>query len=716
MSRRVPVLYQSTPTECGIACLAMVAGKHGHHVEVRDLREHVGLGRDGTSLRVLAESARELGFEARALRAPVPAVHELPVPFIAHWAGAHYVVVEGRTSQGVRIVDPATGRRTLTDEEFAGEYAGVALTLRPDTVVPLPRRRAAFLSFVSRYVPRSPRHLLAILAVSLLIVGIGLAPALLTRFVVDDVIPSGDGAVVRVLLVGIVLFLAANVLSSLARSELLLWLQTVIDVRMMTHFMQHLLSLPFQYFQLRRGGDLLVRASSTAFVRDLLSGQVLAVLLDTSLVVVYLAVIAASSWVIALAVLVIGVLQVTLVLATLNRAKVLAERELIAMGDSQSALLETVGGMESIKSSGGDKAAYARWATAYRAQLDSSVRRRRLDNAVAAVLSGSQIAAPVAVTLLAAALVLTGQLSLGSMLAVSALAGAALSPLGQLGASLQAMQSVRVHLDRIRDVLDEQPETVGQGTLRLDLSGQVELVEVGFRYAPSAPWAVRSVTLTVPPGGRLAIVGHSGSGKSTLARVLTGLLPATEGSVLLDGHDIDDLDLERVRSQCGVVTQSPALLSGDLRTNITLADPAASDDDVLRASRTACLHDDVEAMPLGYSTPLGDQGVGLSGGQLQRLALARALVNRPKILVLDEATSHLDALTESRVFAGLRDLECTQVIVAHRLSTVRDADQIAVLHDGEVVDVGTHTELVARCQHYAVLVEGQLASATEPAP
>lgn len=716
MTRRVPVLYQSTPTECGIACLAMVAGKHGHHVEVRDLREHIGLGRDGTSLRVLAESARELGFEARALRAPIPAVHELPVPFIAHWAGAHYVVVEGRTSRGVRVVDPATGRRTITDEEFATEYAGVALTLRPDTVVPQARRRAAFLSFVGRYLPRSPRHITAILAISLLIVGIGLAPALLTRFVVDDVIPSGDAAVVRVLLVGLVLFLAANVLSSLARSELLLWLQTVIDVRMMTHFMQHLLSLPFQYFQLRRGGDLLVRASSTAFVRDLLSGQVLAVMLDTGLVIVYLAVIAASSWVIALAVLVVGVLQVALVLATLDKAKLLAERELIAMGDSQSALLETVGGMESIKSSGGDKAAYARWATSYRAQLDSSVRRRRLDNAVSAVLSGTQIAAPIAVTLLAAALVMMGQLSLGSMLAVSALAGAALSPLGQLGASLQAMQSVRVHLDRIRDVLDEQPETVGQGTLRLTLTGQVELVDVGFRYAPSAPWAVHGVTLSVPQGGRLAIVGHSGSGKSTLARVLTGLLPATEGSVRLDGHDIDDLDLERVRSQCGVVTQSPALLSGDLRTNITLADPSASDADVLRAAQTACLHDDVAAMPLGYSTPLGDQGIGLSGGQLQRLALARALVNRPKILVLDEATSHLDALTESRVFAALRDLECTQVIVAHRLSTVRDADQIAVLHDGEVVDVGTHTELVRRCDHYATLVEHQLSPAEEPAP
>ncbi|GAA1161587.1 peptidase domain-containing ABC transporter [Ornithinicoccus hortensis] len=705
---RTPVHYQSTPTECGVACLAMVSGFHGHHIQVRELRNSLGVGRDGTSLRVLAESARDRGFEAKALRAPIESLGEVTAPFIAHWEGAHYVVVERISGSGVRIIDPAIGRRTLSWAEFDAGYQGVVLQLRPQQVTPRARERGSFFSFIARYVPRSPSHLGAVVGVSLLLVALGILPPLLTKFVVDQIIPSGDAGVVKILLLGLLCFAVANVGSALARSEFLLWLQTVIDIRMMTHFMRHLLSLPYKYFQLRRGGDLLVRASSTAFIRDLLSGQMLAILIDSGLVMVYLAVIALNSWVIALALVAVGMLQVLLIVSTLGRAKLLAERELIAMGDSQSALLETVGGMESIKSSGADRAAFSRWAVAYRRQLDSSVQRRRLDNVVEAVLSGTRIAAPIAVTLLAASLVIMGQMSMGTMLAVSALSGAALAPIGQLGNSLQAMQTVRVHLDRIKDVLDEEPESVGQGDARPVLKGSIELEDVSFAYAQNAPLALDRVNVSVPAGGRVAVVGYSGSGKSTLARVLTGLLPPTSGNVSMDGHPLQSLDLEWLRSQCGVVTQSPSLLSGDIRANITLADPEATDEDVVLAASLACLHDDIVAMPLGYSTPLGDEGVGLSGGQLQRLALARALVHRPRILVLDEATSHLDARTEQQVFGRLRDLACTQVIVAHRLSTVRDADQIVVLHHGEVVDTGTHEELVRRCPHYADLVAHQM--------
>lgn len=711
---RVPVLHQATVTECGLAALAMVAGHHGHHVEVRELRQRYAVGRDGSSLRTLVEAAREMGFEARGFRAPVEALGEIEAPFIAHWEGAHYVVVERMSGRGVTLVDPAIGRRQLSWAEFDAAYQGVALQLRPVAVERRPRRRRPLLSFIGPYFPRTPGPLAVVLTVSLLLVLLTLLPALLTRFVVDQAIPSGDAQVVRLLLLGVLGFSLAYAASWAARSELLLWLQTTIDLRMMTHFMRHLLALPYRYFQLRRGGDLLVRASSTAFIRDLVSGQLLSVLLDSALVVVYLMVIALNSWVVALALTILGLAQVLLILATLRPAKRLAERELVAMGDAQSTMLETVSGVESIKSAGAEDAAYGRWDTSYREQLDSSVRRRRLDNWVEAVLSGTRVVAPVGVTLLGAGLVILGELTLGQMLALSTLAGAALAPIGTLGTSLQAMQTVRVHLDRIRDVLDEETESEGQGQLRPRLEGAINLEGVGFAYAPDVRPALRDIDLMVPAGGKVAIVGHSGSGKSTLARVVIGLLPPTTGRVRFDGHNLHDLDLRSLRHQCGVVTQTPSLLSGDVRTNITLADPEASSEEVQRAIRLAVLDQDLAAMPLGLATPLGDEGVGLSGGQLQRLALARALVHQPRILVLDEATSHLDARTERRVFDNLATLACTQVVVAHRLSTVRDADLIAVLDQGVLVDAAPHETLMERCEHYVALVEHQLGRASHP--
>lgn len=326
-----------------------------------------------------------------------------------------------------------------------------------------------------------------------------------------------------------------------------------------------------------------------------------------------------------------------------------------------------------------------------------------------------RIALPPAVTLVGAVIVLNGSLTTGDMLALSALAGAALAPVSTLGHSLQSLQTVGVHLDRVRDVLDEPIEEVQEGAPKHSLSGQISLRNVSFRYGTGSPWALEGIDLEIPAHSRIAIVGASGSGKSTLARVVTGLLQAERGSISLDGHALEDLNLRHFRQQCGAVTQSPSMMSGSLRHNVTISAPGATDSEVWEAFEASALADEVRRMPLGLATPLGDGGLGLSGGQLQRLAIARAVIRRPRILVLDEATSHLDSGSENRVFEHLRHLDCTQILVAHRLSTVRDADLIVCLAHGRVVGQGTHSELFASCAEYHRLINRQLPALGAPA-
>lgn len=709
LRRKVPVRLQSTSVECGVAALAMVLGHHGRHTAVAELRERMVLARDGASAASIARHARELGMKVRAFRAEPEALTGLTLPLIAHWGMNHFVVIERFTGRGVDIVDPASGRRRITYAELDASFTGVVLELEPTG--DLERRRGAeagLWSFVKPFLPRSASVISAVVMASAALTVFGLLPAFLTAYVVDHVLPGRQENTLLILAAGLVAYTVSHAMTTLARAELLLWLQTRMDWSMMGSFLRHLMSLPYKFFQLRTGGDLLVRVSSMAYVRDAVSSQLLAVFLDVALLGIYLVVIGFKSLLFVAAILAVALIQLAVMIASARAAQRLTERELQALGEAQSTLLEAVTGAETVKSSGAEHVVVHRWSQKFTEQLDSSVRRSRLDNAIDSVLGMLGTASPLLMLVLGAHLVFSASLSLGEMLALIALAGAALSPVAQLGRSIKTFQTVRVHLDRLRDVLNEPSETVGQGDRKVALDEPITLRDVSFRYSGDGPEALSGVSLTLNPGERIAIVGSSGSGKSTLARLILGLYDPTDGEITYGSTPLIDIDLGHLRRQCGVVTQDADIFSGSVLTNISLVMPEATLDDVVAAARLAAVHDDVTHMPMGYETILGEGGSGLSGGQRQRIALARAVVHRPRVLLLDEATSHLDATTEAIVHANLSELDCTRIVIAHRLSTVRDADRILVIDRGRVVEDGRHEELVARGGVYATLVDQQL--------
>jgi ABC-type bacteriocin/lantibiotic exporter with double-glycine peptidase domain len=382
---------------------------------------------------------------------------------------------------------------------------------------------------------------------------------------------------------------------------------------------------------------------------------------------------------------------------------------LAAEARSQSYAYEMFSAVETLKAAGAERRAVAHWSNLFVTELNVSLRRGRLAAVVDAATSGLRLAAPIAVLLLGAHLVADGRLSLGTMLALAALATAFLEPLATLVATTLQLQLLGSYLGRLDDVFNTPTETAGRDLSPApELAGAVRAERLTFAYSRHVPPAVDGVDLDVQPGQVVAIVGRSGSGKSTLGRLLLGLYPPTSGRVLLDGIDLTTLDPRSVRSQVGVVTQDPYIFGLSIRDNVSLGDPSLPLERLQAAAELAGIAADIESMPMGWDTQLVDAGASLSGGQRQRLALARALANQPRILLLDEATSSLDTVTEAQVQANLAALGCTVIVIAHRLATVVDADQIVVMDSGRVVEVGDHRGLVAADGTYAQLVVSQL--------
>jgi ATP-binding cassette, subfamily B, bacterial len=707
---KVPFIQQLEATDCGAACLAMVLGHLGRDVRLDEVREAAGgSARDGVDARAIVRAAEWFGVRSRGLAIDVEQLRYLPRGSILHWDFNHFVVFERVTKLGVEIIDPATGPRVVSISKVSESFTGVALVFEPsDGFEPKKLALGRIGWYLSQIVGQ--RHVLGrIVVTSILLRVFALALPVVTAVIVDRVVPRDDHDLLVGVAVGLGGLLVFLMITTLVRSHLLLQLRTNLDVRLTLGFVDYLSRLPYDFFQRRSAGDLMMRINSNATMRELLTSNTLSTLLDGTLVIGYAVLILVIAPIVGAIVLGLGAIQIAVLYIARRGYRELMANSLEAQARSQSYLIEMLQGIETLKAAAAEARAVERWSNLYVDELNVALDRGRLTARVEAIGNVLTTGSPLLILMIGALQIMSGAISLGEMLAINSLAIGLLSPLSTLVNNALQLQLLGSYKDRIDDVLRTAPEQADKNFSRAPrLTGRVTLQNVSFRYGDNLPFVVRDVSLDIRAGMKVAIVGHSGCGKSTLAHLLAGLYAPTEGRVRFDGHDLQSLELKSLRRQIGVVFQSPSLFAGSIRAAISLSDPAASFEQIVEAARLAAVDDDIRAMPMGYDTLLADRGASLSGGQRQRIALARALVHKPALVILDEATSALDSETERRVIGNLEELRCTQIVLAHRLSTIVNADLILVMDNGVVVETGTHDELLSRSQQYSRLVAPQL--------
>ncbi len=707
-SQRIPLVRQLSATDCGAAALAMALGYHGKQVPLAELRQSLGVGRNGTSAAALLRTGRLYGLRGRGVRAEVSDLAALPAGTVLFWEFSHYVVLDGPAGNFVKIVDPAGGRRKVPIEKFRRAFTGVALIFEPSEAFTPGKAKPERAWGLIRQVVERKGLLARILSISAIIQILSAAMPLLTGVLIDRVVPRRDYSLLLILAAAYLVFQIFYTLAGFIRAHLLLYLQTHVEASFTLRFLDHLVELPYSFFQQRTAGDLMMRLGSNASIKEILTSTTLSTLMDGFMVSLYLVLLMLVNVPLTLMIIVIAAMRILLVIVMRHRQRELLAENLENTARSQTYQVEMLSGMETLKAMGLEHRAAENWSNLFVDGLNISVQRGRVDAFFNALQTGLMTASTLAVMFYGTYLVLRGTFTLGTMVAFSALAASFFGPLTNLISAGVQFQMLESYLERINDVINTAPEqTPGTVALAGQLGGAISLENISFRYAKSDPLTLQEISINVRPGARVALAGRTGSGKSTLARLMAGLYEPSSGRILFDGRDLKTLDLRSVRSQLGIVTQDTQLFGGTVRQNIALADPQMGLDRVIQAAKLACIHDDIIAMPMGYETILADRGLSLSGGQRQRLALARALACRPAILVLDEATSHLDAVTEKLVNENLASLSCTRIVIAHRFSTIRDADLILILEGGRIIAQGTHEELLRTGSKYAELLGAQ---------
>jgi ABC-type bacteriocin/lantibiotic exporter with double-glycine peptidase domain len=715
--KSVPFVQQLEWTDCGAASLCMVMAYHGRETKLAEVRDAMGIGRDGVSAKAILDTAERYGLTGRGIKVDVSQIKLVKTATILHWEFNHFVVFDRVVPGGVRIVDPATGPRDVPWDQFGKAFTGVAIELVPtDRFAKIKREKGRLTRYVQELL--SERGLAArIIVISLVLRLIALVLPLITGMVIDQVVPRADYDLLYVVLAAIGGMTAFNLIADIVRTHLLLHLRIALDTRMTLGFLDHMVSLPYQFFQRRSTGDLMMRVDSNGTVRETVTSKSMSAVLDGVFVMLYAVVIFYVSPLLGLITIAMSAAEAGVFLCARPTYQRLLAADLDKQAKTHSYMIQMLGGMETLKCAGAERLGVEKWSNLYTDELNVKMRRARVSAYVDGIRGAVAALGPLLILTIGATSVMSGKMSLGMMLAMNSLATSLFTPLSALVSSALDLQLVKGHMDRIDDVLQtpvEQDRDAVAAPPRL--RGPVAVRNLSFKYGEQAPLVVQDVSLDIAPGMSVALVGPSGSGKSTLLNILAGLYKPITGEVHYDGRPLHDMDVRAVRQQIGIVPQHPFIFGGTLRENVTLTAPGAQLDRVTAACKVSCLHDDITEMPMGYDTVISDGGGSLSGGQRQRVAIARAVIRNPGLMLLDEATSALDNSTEKRVIENLERQRCTRITVAHRLSTVRNADLIVVMEKGRIVEQGNHHQLLAIGGLYARLVAASQNPTTEPTP
>jgi ATP-binding cassette subfamily B protein len=713
---RFTLVRASGPLDEVLACFQMLAAElklpFRRDAVERILREGLNRGRQ-PNLQLCGSLGAMLGLHVSGVRVPSSQGTRLETPGLVSWKGS-FAIVQLSNAQGIVLASPREGWVELSPEQIQEEFPEGIEMLLLERSSSTPEQRFGF----SWFWPALRRYrglLIQVLLASFVVQLFSLANPLLIQVIIDKVISQRSLDTLQVLGIALVVVtLMEGVIGSL-RTFLFSETTNRIDLRLGAEVIDHLLRLPLSYFDRRPVGELGTRIAEMEKIRNFLTGQALTTVLDAAFSVIYVVVMVMYSWVLTLIALCVLPIQVGL---TLLGAPLFRRQYRDAANQNartQSHLVEVLSGIQTVKAQNVEMISRWKWQDFYSQYIARTFEKTITGTALTETSQVLQKLSQLLVLWVGASLVLKGEMSLGQLIAFRIISGYVTQPMLRLSGIWQNIQELKVSFERLADVVDTPEESNEDDKKKIPLpplDGRVVFEGVSFTFPGTSAAVLNNINLDIAPGTFVGIVGQSGSGKSTLTKLLSRLYAPGQGRVLIDGYDIDKVELYSLRRQIGIVPQEPLLFSGSVAENIALTDPDATSDSIVEAASLACAHEFIMELPSGYSTNVGERGAGLSGGQRQRIALARTLLSRPKMLVLDEATSALDYDTERRVCNNLlENLEhCTVFFITHRLSTIRRADLIVMMHQGAVVETGTHDELIARKGRYFALYRQQEAS------
>ncbi|MEH2057472.1 MAG: peptidase domain-containing ABC transporter [Nostoc sp.] len=715
VTKRYPFYAQQSAADCGSACLVMIGNYWGKHFSINRLRDMTNVTRNGASLKAMATTAESLGFATRPVKATLDKLAEQPLPAIVHWEGKHFIVVYEITKKRVIVCDPAIGQRSLTKAEFQAGWSGYALLLQPTARLKNNKDESrSFWKFFELIKPHY-RTLVEIFIASVVIQLFGLVTPVFTQLLLDRVLVQRSVTTLNAIGLGMIVFGLFGVAVNGVRQYLLFHTANRISIALLVGFIKHTFRLPLSYFESRYVGDIVSRIQENQKIQHFLTGQTLSIVLDMLTLVVYLALMFFYSWRMALFVLFTVPPFFILALASTSILRRISREIFNAGTKEQSYLIESLSGIRTVRSLAIEQTVRWRWEEFLNDLIKKSFNAQIIGNRLQIISGVIQTFVNTSLLWYGATQVINGDLTIGQLVAFNMLVGNVLSPFQRLALLWNELQEIVISTERINDVLEAEPEEDLETKPRKSLGklrGNICFQNVTFRYhSESETNVLENLNFEIQPEQMVAVVGRSGSGKTTLSKLILGLYPPTDGKILIDGDDITSVSMRSLRSQIGVVDQDTFLFGGTISENIAIAHPNASLEEIIQAAKYAGADDFIQKLPMGYESQIGEGGGMLSGGQRQRLAIARALLGNPRLLLFDEATSHLDSESERIIQNNLKTIlqGRTSVIIAHRLSTVRNADLILVLDQGVLVESGTHDELIAKKGHYYYLNQQQLA-------
>lgn len=696
-------IRQHDITDCGSACLATISKQYGLSTSITKIREIAGTDKQGTNVYGMCKAAEQLGFTAKGVKGNQEVFFsEIPLPAIAHvivnGTLLHYVVIHKISKKEVIIADPGKGLVKKTPEEFFKEWTGVMILLVPSVSFQKGKEtKSIFERFFGLLLPQK-KLVFDIFLASIVITLLGILGAFYFQIIIDDILPAGILKTLHVLSVGVILLRLFSVLLSFMRSQLLLYLSQKLDIALLLGYYDHVLRLPMNFFGTRKVGEIISRFQDASAIREAISNATLTVMIDTIMAIVGGVMLFFKNGTLFAIAFIMVVLYAVLVIFFKKPLKKANEKQMENNSQLTSYLVESLNGIQTVKAFNGEDTVETETEFKFIKTLKSVFKLAFISNTMGGLTSFVEVVGGVVITWVGAVGVINGTMSIGSLISFTALLAYFIDPVKGLINLLPAMQTAVVASDRLGEILDleiEKDEKERNKVAPSSLQGDIKINDISFRYG-TRQLVLEHFSMDVKKGERVAIVGESGAGKTTIAKLLLKLYDYEKGSITIADYALPDIKLDTLRERISYVPQETFLFSGTIMENLTFGIQDASPEEVIRCSQAAQLHDYINSLPLRYETHLDENGSNLSGGQRQRMALARAMMKKPDILILDEATSNLDAVTERAIQDTISKYSegMTTIIIAHRLSTIKMCDRIYVMEKGRIIEVGTHEELM----------------------